>query len=437
MVVSEKDPEKGKAESATGSSKKMNLLPGFPATSDFISRDPSKTTVICRRFDKLALRNLLYLEARLAALGDLQEKFDHDDKDVGNEPVRTAARSWEDFAVFGTYQETGETPAHNPLLPQAALRYWTKRRLDLVHLYRQELMPTEKVQHESQTGHIGGEEIHPGPKGKWPEPPSTGAPAPWSTFHSLRNNVVIPAEESNIYLKNDVGCGRQTLELIKSRWELALAIEECLKIYQEAVLRYREMLKLEPPANRTKAVVSDWIAGVVPDQRPRRAQTDGETVPHTQVPRKEPASDLVAVGRIAGADLLTKWVATWNWLFVFKDKNFPYQEIERVPEHVIDNVVTILVVILAVVLVIGGIWGLYYLRIKQGSFAADLGLLSGLIVLFAVAVKFMTMASRTDLFLATAAYTTVMVVFVSFQAPHGQDFKFLFGGGSGNGTISG
>jgi uncharacterized membrane protein (UPF0136 family) len=100
--------------------------------------------------------------------------------------------------------------------------------------------------------------------------------------------------------------------------------------------------------------------------------------------------------------------------------------------------VTILTIILGVVLVIGGIWGLYYLRTEQDSFPADLGLLSGLIVMFGLSIKLMTMASRTELFIATAGYTAVMIVFVAFQAPqHSQTFNVNVNGTLGNGTISG
>lgn len=106
------------------------------------------------------------------------------------------------------------------------------------------------------------------------------------------------------------------------------------------------------------------------------------------------------------------------------------------PESVIHTTVTLVTILIAVIMVIGGIWGLYYLRIEQNSFAADLGLLSGLIVLFGTLMKIVT-ASRTELFGATAGYAAVLVVFVAFQAPNDQSFTFVFSGTSGNGTISG
>ena len=88
-------------------------------------------------------------------------------------------------------------------------------------------------------------------------------------------------------------------------------------------------------------------------------------------------------------------------------------------------------------MVIGGIYGLYYLRTKQDHFAGVLGLLSGLIILFACLMGVATTASRTELFGATAGYAAVLVVFVAVQAPNKQVHSLLLSSGiSGNGTIS-
>ena len=89
-------------------------------------------------------------------------------------------------------------------------------------------------------------------------------------------------------------------------------------------------------------------------------------------------------------------------------------------------------------MVIGGIWGLYYLRTAGSSFYPVLILLSGLIMLFAFLMKLVTTSSRTELFVATAGYAAVLVVFVAVQAPVDQSFGFILNSGtSGNGTIHG
>jgi len=93
---------------------------------------------------------------------------------------------------------------------------------------------------------------------------------------------------------------------------------------------------------------------------------------------------------------------------------------------------------IAVVMVIGGIWLLYYLRVEQNNLAAELGVLSELIVLFGALMKVVTTASRTELFGAMAGYAAVLVIFIGFQAPNSdQLFQFVLSGTSGNGTISG
>lgn len=49
---------------------------GYRLFSDFISSDPLRSTTIFRRFDRLAIRNLLYLESELASLERELERLD-------------------------------------------------------------------------------------------------------------------------------------------------------------------------------------------------------------------------------------------------------------------------------------------------------------------------------------------------------------------------
>jgi hypothetical protein len=43
-------------------------LDGFPSLSEFIASDHDRTSLVFRRFDRLAARNLLYLQSELAEL---------------------------------------------------------------------------------------------------------------------------------------------------------------------------------------------------------------------------------------------------------------------------------------------------------------------------------------------------------------------------------
>jgi hypothetical protein len=47
---------------------RVRPLDGFPSLSDFIASDHDRTSLVFRRFDRLAARNLLYLQSELAAL---------------------------------------------------------------------------------------------------------------------------------------------------------------------------------------------------------------------------------------------------------------------------------------------------------------------------------------------------------------------------------
>ena len=51
---------------------------GYRLFSKFISSDPLRSTTIFRRFDRLAIRNLLYLESELAALESEVERLDEE-----------------------------------------------------------------------------------------------------------------------------------------------------------------------------------------------------------------------------------------------------------------------------------------------------------------------------------------------------------------------
>jgi hypothetical protein len=48
---------------------KPKPIQGFPGVADKIACDPDKKSTIFRRLDRLAARNLLFLEAQLAELG--------------------------------------------------------------------------------------------------------------------------------------------------------------------------------------------------------------------------------------------------------------------------------------------------------------------------------------------------------------------------------
>lgn len=76
---------------------------GFPSLAAFIASDRDYTTLISKRFDRLAARNLLHLQSELARL---QRKLDSMDfastQDIGTEStlrMKQYLRNWDDFIL--------------------------------------------------------------------------------------------------------------------------------------------------------------------------------------------------------------------------------------------------------------------------------------------------------------------------------------------------
>ena len=68
---------------------------GYPSLAGFIASDPDKTTSIYRRFDRLAARNLLYLQSELVELEAQQDELDAQDfSHVTTTSEKESARNW-------------------------------------------------------------------------------------------------------------------------------------------------------------------------------------------------------------------------------------------------------------------------------------------------------------------------------------------------------
>jgi hypothetical protein len=89
------DLEKGAAKAQ----ERPNLY-GFASVADLVVQDPSRAPAIYRRYDRLAARNLLYHEARLAVLEEKQITKDIEDGVGDDYELKTSARSWEQFVKY-------------------------------------------------------------------------------------------------------------------------------------------------------------------------------------------------------------------------------------------------------------------------------------------------------------------------------------------------
>jgi hypothetical protein len=71
------------SEIELGSVIENGIPDGYPRFADLIAKDKDKSTTIFRRFERLAARNLLYLEATLTELEDEQDILDQEAKNAG------------------------------------------------------------------------------------------------------------------------------------------------------------------------------------------------------------------------------------------------------------------------------------------------------------------------------------------------------------------
>lgn len=71
------------------------LRDGYPALAAWIARDPDSETFVFRKFDRLAARNILQLQARLIALERDIDNQDEEARRSADSEVRRSLRRWE------------------------------------------------------------------------------------------------------------------------------------------------------------------------------------------------------------------------------------------------------------------------------------------------------------------------------------------------------
>lgn len=67
---------------------------GHPALADFLAQDPDRETYVFRKFKKLAVRNVLYLQGELTALEDEVETLEREAAKSDDPEVHLSMRSW-------------------------------------------------------------------------------------------------------------------------------------------------------------------------------------------------------------------------------------------------------------------------------------------------------------------------------------------------------
>jgi hypothetical protein len=92
-------PTRQKPSDVEASVPTIRALDGFPSLAEFIASDADHTSLVFKRFDKLAARNLLYLQSELAELQARQNEFDAQDRSFehGGREMKECAMHWERF----------------------------------------------------------------------------------------------------------------------------------------------------------------------------------------------------------------------------------------------------------------------------------------------------------------------------------------------------
>ena len=84
------------SSSASDVESRLQYVTGFGSLAQFIASDRDRTTLIFKRFDELAARNLLYLQSELAELQTQQNIFDRADV-AADLATKQCARNFEAF----------------------------------------------------------------------------------------------------------------------------------------------------------------------------------------------------------------------------------------------------------------------------------------------------------------------------------------------------
>jgi TolA-binding protein len=106
------------------------LRDGYPALADWIARDPDNETFVFRKFDKLASRNILHLQAQLTALEREIEQLDIQARQSPESDVRQSLRRYETLI-------NRATDAANPGSLESQLISKLKELKELIKDYRE------------------------------------------------------------------------------------------------------------------------------------------------------------------------------------------------------------------------------------------------------------------------------------------------------------
>lgn len=173
----------------------------------------------------------------------------------------------------------------------------------------------------------------------------------------------------------------------------------------EALLLQARIVELNCPSDRVLATFRDYFEGQA---------LKGSGIPPAPIISGRAKHmlaqevDLVALRKAADEDMLSKLLQD-HWPF---RKRAAVDPLDRTMIHKgqhVTRTVAVISMVLAAALLIGAIINLHIITRPK----VKLGLVAGYTLLFALSIVMLTNARRAEIFVATAAYAAVLVVFVS------------------------
>lgn len=337
---------------AEGKGPHYNYVSGFGSLASFMASDADDSPLIFRRFDKLAARDLIYYQSQLSQLQAEQDELDIQDRnDIDSE---------------------GKREEHRDMIRDCA--------------------------------------------------------QDWELFENAASHPSSTAQEQ----ANEMPHASR-----KKRMEITMKIRSTLNGYREALIQESTLMSLPAPSIQTMAAISRFFHGS------RRSHLDTITAPaaysvlsgasSTLYPpnmcaSQIRASDYISLSKPPEPDLLTTLLqtrlsrlfrteppptlplyhsgkprATISHLSPSQMKYYSYERIRFVASFI--------TTLAAAVLLFVPIFALY--NTSGSRPALTLGLIAMFTIIFAASLTLMTTASRSEIFGACAAYSAVLVVFVS------------------------
>lgn len=119
------------------STPRLKPINGFPRFADTITRDPDRTGTIYRRFDRLSSRNLLLMEAEIAELESLQDRYDEEDRNTNDHLIGESYSSWARFGKLAEEKNRQGNYAHPRVQERMHLSLLTREKLEKYRMFAQ------------------------------------------------------------------------------------------------------------------------------------------------------------------------------------------------------------------------------------------------------------------------------------------------------------